>query len=52
MIADPSHYQLLCCKDDDKSYTMQPVDYSLRFKVQGDVSWCICLKQNIFVHIA
>ena len=37
---DPSHYQLLCCKDDDESYTMRPVDYDLSFTVQDDISWC------------
>ena len=33
---DPSHYQLLCCEDDDESYSMRPVNYDLKFKVQGD----------------
>ena len=38
---DPSHYQLLCCEDDDDSYTMRPdVGCSLRFTVQDDISWC------------
>ena len=37
---DPSHYQLLCCEDDDESYTMRPVDYELSFTVQDDISWC------------
>ena len=37
---DPSHYQLLTCEDDDKSYTMQPVHYDLNFTVQGDISLC------------
>ena len=37
---DPSHYQLLCCEDDDKSYTMRPVDYDVRFTVQDDTSLC------------
>ena len=37
---DPSHYQLLCCEDDDESYTMQPVDYELSFSVRGNISWC------------
>ena len=37
---DPSHYQLLCCEDDDESYTMQPVDYELSFKLQGGTLWC------------
>ena len=32
---DPSHYQLLCCEDDDKSYSMRPVDCELNFFVQG-----------------
>ena len=37
---DPSHYQLLCCKDDDEFYNMQPVDYDLSFKIEDDISWC------------
>ena len=37
---DPSHYQLLCCEDDDESYTMRPVDYELSFTVRDDMSWC------------
>ena len=37
---DPSHYQLLSCEDDDIFYTMQPVDYDLNFKVEGDILWC------------
>ena len=37
---DPSHFQLLCCEDNDESYTMQPVDYELSFTVQDDISWC------------
>ena len=37
---DSSHYQLLCCGDDDESYTMRPVDYKLSFRVQGDISLC------------
>ena len=37
---DPSHYQLLTCKDDDETYTMQPVGYNLSFKVQENRSWC------------
>ena len=36
---DPSHYQLLCCKDDDESYIMRPVSYELDFTVRGDI-WC------------
>ena len=40
VINDLSHYQLLSCKDDDKSYTMQPVDCKLSFTVQGGKSWC------------
>ena len=36
---DPSHYQLLCCEDDDKSYTMKPVEYELSFTVRDDISW-------------
>ena len=37
---DPSHYQLLCCEDDDESYTMQPVDYELSFTVRDEISFC------------
>ena len=37
VVTDPSHFRLLSCKDDDKSYTMRPVDYD--FKFQG--SSCI-----------
>ena len=37
---DPSHYQLLTCEDDDKSYTMQPVKCDLNFTMQGDISLC------------
>ena len=37
---DPSHYQLLCCEDNDESYTMQPVGCHLSFKVKDDISWC------------
>ena len=52
---DPSHYQLLICKDDDESYTMRPVDYELTFRVQGGRSLCtyytdhfcsLCLEHN------
>ena len=38
---DPSRYKLLCCNDDDRSYTMRPVDYKLKFEEQGDISWCM-----------
>ena len=37
---DPSHYQLLTCEDDDKSYTMRPVDYYLSFEVCDNISLC------------
>ena len=37
---DPSHYQLLCCEDDDESYIMQPVNYELNFSVRGDILLC------------
>ena len=37
---DPSHYQLLCCEDDDESYTMRRVDYNLHFTVQGGIALC------------
>ena len=31
---DPSHYRLLCCEDDDESYTMCPADgYTLKFTI-------------------
>ena len=34
---DPSHYQVLCCEDDDESYTMQSaVGCNPRFTVQDD----------------
>ena len=38
-VTDPSHYQLFACEDDDKSNTMQSVDYDLGVKVHGDRSW-------------
>ena len=34
---NPSHYQLLCCEDDDESYTMRPVDCSINFEVQDNI---------------
>ena len=38
---DPSHYELLCCEDDDESYTMHPADgYTLKFTIQDDISLC------------
>ena len=37
---DPSHCQLLCCEDDDKSYTMRPVDCELSFTVRDETSLC------------
>ena len=52
---DPSHYQLLCCEDDDESYTMRPVDYDLKFTKHEDISLCnfltyhccsLCLQHN------
>ena len=54
---DPSHYQLLCCEDDDKSYTMRPVDYELSFSMQDKIvqctfetshccSYCLCHKSE------
>ena len=48
---DPSHYQLLCCEDDNESYTMQPVDYELSFKEQDEKD-TVLLLQIIFVHTA
>ena len=47
---DPSHYQLLCCEDDDELYTMQPVDYELSFRVQGDISLCTFQTQHFYVN--
>ena len=39
---DPSHYQLLCCEDDDEDHIMQPaVEHNLDFTVRGDISLCI-----------
>ena len=52
---DPSHYQLLCCEDDDESYTMRPVDCSINFEVQDNMctfetqhfcSYCLCHNCN------
>ena len=37
---DPSHYQLLCCEDDDKSNTMRAVDYELYITVKDGISLC------------
>ena len=37
---DPSHYQLLCCEDDDESYTMRPVDCELSFEERERMSLC------------
>ena len=37
---DPSHYQLLCCEDDDESYTMRPVDNELGFTVRDGIALC------------
>ena len=47
---DPSHYQLLCCEDDDESYTMRPVDYDLSFRVQDHISWCTFQTQHFCVY--
>ena len=44
---DPSHYQLLCCEDDDESCTMQSaVGYNPRFTVRGYISWCTFYTDN------
>ena len=44
---DPSHYQLLCCEDDNESYTMRPaVGCNLRFTVRDDISWCAFNSDN------
>ena len=37
---DPSHYQLLCCEDDDESCTLRPVDYELNFEERDGLSLC------------
>ena len=36
VVTTPAHYRLLSCEEYDESYTMQPVDYMLGFKLQGD----------------
>ena len=44
---DPSHYQLLCCEDDDESYTMRPaVGCNPRFTIRDDISWCAFNSDN------
>ena len=44
---DPSHNQLLCCEDDDKSYIMRPaVSCNPKFTVQDDISWCTFNSDN------
>ena len=43
---DPSHYQLLCRKDDDESYTMQPVDCELSFTERIDNTISLCKFQT------
>ena len=35
----PSHFKLLTCEDDE-SYTMQPVDCELSFRMHCGLSWC------------
>ena len=47
VVTDPSHYQLLCCEDDDESYTMQPVDCNLGIKVQDGKSWFTYLTNHL-----
>ena len=37
---DPSHYQLLCCEDDDESNTMRVVEYELDIAVKDGISLC------------
>ena len=38
---NPSHYQLLICEDDDKSYKMRSIGYDISFKVNDDgISLC------------
>ena len=44
---DPSHYQLLCCEDDDEDHIMRPaVEHDLDFTVRGDISLCIFQTQH------
>ena len=47
---DPSHYQLLCCEDDNESYTMQPVDCELSFYVRDNISWCTFYTNHFCVY--
>ena len=48
---DPSHYQLLCCEDDDESYTMRPaVGCKPRFTVRDDISWCAFNSDNFCLY--
>ena len=44
---DSSCFQLLSCEDDDKSYTMRPVDCSLGVKSQGDRSFFTYNTRNL-----
>ena len=47
VVVDPSHYQLLSCEDDDKSYTMRPVDCNLGIKLQDGKSWFTYLTNHL-----
>ena len=46
-ITNLSHYQLLCCEDDDVSHTMKPVEYNLGVKSQGDRSFFTYLTNHL-----
>ena len=41
VICNPSHFYLLTCKDDDKTYTMQPSDCEVTLTIQDDKSLCV-----------
>ena len=45
-VTNLSHYQLFACEDDDKSNTMQPVDYDLGVKAHGNRSWFTYLTKH------
>ena len=45
-VTNPSHYQLFACEDDDKSNTMQSIDYNLGVKAHGDRSWFTYLTKH------
>ena len=45
-VANPSHYQLFTCEDDDKFNTMQSVDYDLGVEEHGNRSWFTYLTKH------